>query len=68
MKPSSYRFIIPSLPKEWYQTIKEAQDAYSLSQWQSVILALACLRALNQSNPDQVKLLAEQVRETYQAT
>ena len=67
MKPSSYRFTIPSLPKEWYQTVKEAQDAYQLTQWQAIVLALACLRALNQSNPDQVKLLADQVRETYRA-
>ena len=64
-KFSGFRFSIPSLPKEWYQVIQSAREVWGLSQWQVVILALAALKSLSATAPEQVKDLAEQVRENY---
>ena len=62
---SGFRFSIPSLPKEWYQVLQSAREVWGLSQWQVVILALATLKSLSATAPEQVKELAEQVRENY---
>ena len=64
-KFSGFRFSIPSLPKEWYQVIQSARGVWGLSQWQVVILALAALKSLSATAPEEVKGLAEQVRENY---
>lgn len=64
-KFSGFRFSIPSLPKEWYQTIQQAREVWGLSQWQVVILALAALKGMSVASPDHMKELAEQVRENY---
>ena len=64
-KFSGFRFSIPSLPKEWYQVIQSAREVWGLSQWQVVILALATLKSLSATVPEQVKELAAQVRENY---
>ena len=64
-RPAAYWFSVPSLPKEWYKTVQESRDAYDLTQWQVIILALACLRSLHHDRADHVKDLAAQVKETY---
>ena len=64
-KFSGFRFSVPSLPKEWYQVLQSAREVWGLSQWQVVILALATLKSLSATASEQVKELAEQVRENY---
>ena len=66
MPSNAFRFTLPSLPKEWYTVVTEAREAYSLTQWQVTILALACLKRLHQLDADRVKDLAKQVKEGYQ--
>lgn len=64
-KFSGFRFSIPSLPKEWYQTLQQGREVWGLSQWQVIILALATLKSLSGTAPEQVRALADQVRENY---
>jgi len=62
---SPFHFSIPSLPKEWYTTVQAFRASEDLTQWQVVILALACLKLVAAGQPDQVKTLSQQVKEMY---
>ena len=65
MPASFFRFAIPSLPKEWYVALQESCHAHKLSQWQIVILGLACLKILGQQSPGQVESLVQEILTRY---
>ena len=67
-RAASFRFSVPTLPKEWYLTLQDAREVYDLTQWQVVILGLACFRLVStqqDGGADKVKDLAQQIKEMY---
>lgn len=61
----AFQFAVPPLPKEWYLKLEELRAFYDLSQWQVVILALACMCQLGAENRDQLDAMATMIRNTY---
>ena len=62
-----YSFTIPSLPKVWYEYLKQVRVTTGLSPWQVVILGLKALQHVGTHDGPTALTLVEEVKRDYPA-
>lgn len=57
-----YTFTVPTLPKKWYEKVKEIAEATHLSHWHIVILAITALCEMSLRDPDWLERQIKDIR------
>ena len=63
-----YGMTLPFLPREWYDYLQTFRQEHSLTQWQTIILALTALQELAKRDPQALDGAVATVRERYKTS